>query len=348
MVAPLNWGLGHATRCIPIIQALLDQDFEVLLASDGSALHLLQKEFPDLESIELPPYRVKYPSYGSLFKWRMLIRLPHFYKTMIAEEKVVQKIVAQKSIDGIISDGRFGARALGIPSVYISHQLNVLTGNTTFLSRKLHHKIIKKFDVCWVPDVNHEALNHSGKLGHLHNPTFPIKYFGIVSRMKKERLPIITDILVLISGPEPQRTYFEKLVKRELKHSNKRILIVGGVVEEEQIWTDHKNIRIVNFMESKELETAINQSAMVISRPGYSTIMDLSIMEKKVFFIPTPGQYEQEYLAKRLKDLGVAPYSDQNKFKFDKLNQVAVYHGLKAYTNPVESFSKLFSLFNGK
>ncbi len=348
MVAPLNWGLGHATRCIPIINALLEHEFEVLIASDGPALHLLQKEFPELESIELPPYRINYPSYGSLFKWKMLFKLPHFYATMIATEKAVLEIVAQRSIDGIISDGRFGARSTDIPSVYISHQLNVLTGNTTFFSRKLHQRIIKKFDACWVPDVNHEALNHSGKLGHIHKPSFPIRYFGIVSRMKKEVLPITIDILVLISGPEPQRAYFEKLVRKTLKHSSKRIVIVQGVVEQEQTWTDHNNIRIVNYMESKELEETINRSGMVISRPGYSTIMDLSIMEKKVFFIPTPGQYEQEYLAKRLKSLGIAPYCDQNKFKLEKLNEVPVYHGLKAYTNPIESFTKLFALFHGK
>lgn len=348
LVAPLNWGLGHATRCIPIIYSLQKEGFEVLLASDGAALHILQKEFPNLKTYDLPCYRIKYPTFGSLFKWKMIINLPHFYKTMREEKKTVQKIVAQEKIDGIISDGRLGVRHDKIPSVYITHQLNVLTGSTTFFSRKLHQKIIKEFDVCWVPDVNHDTLNHSGKLGHLKKSSFPIKYFGIISRMKKEVLPVAHDILVLISGPEPQRTYFEKLVKKALKHSKKRILIVRGVVEKEQIWTERKNIKMVNFMESKELEQAINGSEVIISRPGYSTVMDLSILEKKVFFIPTPGQYEQIYLAKRHKSLGLAPYCEQNKFRFEKLNEIPVYHGLRAYTNPVESFSKLFSLFHGE
>src|SRR5690606_34152186 len=148
------------TRCIPIIRSLLAEGFDVIIASDGSALHLLQKEFPKLRYFELPPYRIKYPSYGIFFKWKMLLRLPHFYTTMIAEKRVIRKIVAEETISGIISDGRFGARASEIPSVYITHQLNVLSGSTTFLSRKFHQKIIKKFDECWVPDVNHDALNH--------------------------------------------------------------------------------------------------------------------------------------------------------------------------------------------
>ena len=348
MVAPLNWGLGHATRCIPIIHALLEQKFEVLIASDGPALHLLKKEFPELESVELPSYRVKYPTKGFLFKWKMASRLPHFYKTRIAEGKVVRELVSQRSIDGIISDGRFGVRNSKVPSVYITHQLNVLTGNTSFLTSKLHQRIIKKFDVCWVPDVNDSALNHSGKLGHLKDPSFPLRHFGIISRMKKSPQPVSIDILVLISGPEPQRTFFETIVKKALKKSTKRIAIVRGVVEEEQIWTNYKNIRIVNFMQSEELEETINKSELVISRPGYSTIMDLTILEKKTYFIPTPGQYEQEYLAKRLKDLGISPSCKQNKFKLEKLNEVAVYHGLKPYLHPREEFSKLFSVFHSK
>ena len=346
MVAPLNWGLGHATRCIPIIHALLEQEFEVLLASDGSALHLLKKEFPDLESIELPSYSIKYPSKGSFFKWKMLSSLPRIYKAMIAEEKIVKEIAAKGEIDGIISDGRFGTRASQIPSVYITHQLNVLTGSTTYLSSKLHQRVIKKFDVCWVPDVNDAALNHSGVLGHLKESSFPIRYFGIVSRMKKTEKPITIDILALISGPEPQRTYFEKKLKKILEQSDKRIIIVRGIVEEEQIWTAHKNISIVNFMQSEELEETINKSELVISRSGYTTIMDLTILKKKVFFIPTPGQYEQEYLASRLKEQGITPFSKQKEFKLDMLNEVAVYKGLKSYTHTSEEFSKLFSIFH--
>jgi len=348
MVAPLNWGLGHATRCIPIIDALLEQNFEVLIASDSSSLLLLQKEFPNLESIELPPYRIKYPSNGSSFKWKMLFSLPHIYKTMIAEKKVVAEMVSRGAIDGIVSDGRFGVRSAEIPSVYITHQLNVLTGKTSFFSSKLHQRIIKKFDACWVPDVKDMALNHSGMLGHLKVSSFPVHYFGIVSRMKKIEQPISIDILALISGPEPQRTYFENQLKKILTQSDKRIVVVRGVVESEQKWTDHKNIRVVNFMESRELEATLNKSELVISRSGYTTIMDLAMLEKKALFIPTPGQYEQQYLAKRLNELGISPFCKQKEFKLDKLNAVAVYRGLKPYTYSSEEFSELFSIFHGK
>lgn len=348
MVAPLNWGLGHTTRCIPIIHALLKQKFKVIIASDGAALHLLQKEFPDLESFELPSYRVKYPSHGRFFKLKMLSALPHIYKTMIAEKKVVAKMVAEGKIDGIISDSRFGARNPKIPCAYITHQLNVLTGNTSLLSSKMHQKIIKKFDACWVPDVKAPVTNLSGRLGHLKESTFAVAYLGVLSRMKKTKQPISIDILALISGPEPQRTYFEEKLKEELKHSKKRVLMVRGVVEAEQKWSEYGNISIVNFMQSSELEATINKSELIISRSGYTTLLDLTILDKKVFFVPTPGQYEQEYLAKRLKGLGIAPYCNQNKFRAERLNEVAVYHGLKPFNQPSVDFAKLFSLFHSK
>lgn len=348
MVAILNWGLGHATRCIPIINALIEHEFEVLIASDGASLSLLKKEFPTLKFVELPSYGVKYPSNGRLFKLKMIMSLPHLYKTMNDEEKIIGNLVSQGKIDGIISDGRFGCRSTKVPSVYITHQLNVFTGSTSYLSSKLHQRIIKKFDACWVPDVKDVALNHSGSLGHLDEPSFPLRYFGIVSRMKKDKQPIAIDILALISGPEPQRTYFETLLTKTLAESDKRVLMVRGVVEDEQIWTTHKNIRIVNFMQSKELEETLNKSGITISRSGYTTIMDLAVLEKKAFFIPTPGQYEQEYLAKRLKDLGIAPFCQQKDFKLAMLNEVAVYRGLKPYLHASEGFSKLFSIFHRK
>ncbi len=345
LVAPLQWGLGHATRCIPIIQALLDHDFEVLLASDGPALLLLQKEFPELESIELPSYNIEYPKKGSHFKLKILLKLPQIKKAMDAEKSIVKQLVKAGKIHGIISDNRFCVRNKAVPSVFITHQLNVLTGSTTIATSKMHQNIIKKFDACWVPDVQDSILNLSGKLGHLKREEFPITYIDVLSRMKKKEVPKTTDILVLLSGPEPQRTILEEILKDSLKNIEKRVLMVRGKVEKEQKWEDFENIKTVNFMASEELENAINACEIVISRSGYTTIMDLTVLEKKAFFIPTPGQYEQEYLAKRLKDLGIVPSCKQEKFKPEKLNKVSLYKGLKSLSHPATNFSELFALF---
>tara|TARA_R110002012_G_scaffold70712_1_gene182009 strand:+ start:136079 stop:137200 length:1122 start_codon:yes stop_codon:yes gene_type:complete len=348
LVAPLHWGLGHATRCIPLIRALTEHNFNVLLASDGAALVLLQKEFPDLEAVELPPYNITYPKKGSHFKWKILLKFPQIKKTLNAEKKLVDQLVKDGKIQGIISDNRFGVRNSNVPSVFITHQLNVLTGSTSFFTSKMHQKIIKKFDACWVPDVDDVVMNLSGKLGHLKKEPFPIKYIGVLSRMEKKELPKTIDVLLLLSGPEPQRSMFEEKLKNVFKRSGKKILLVRGLVEKTQKWGRFENIEMVNFMQSEELEETINKSEIIVSRSGYTTIMDLTILEKKAFLVPTPGQYEQEYLAKRLKSLGIAPSCKQEKFKLKKLNKVAVYKGLKTLSQESVNYSDLFSLFEGK
>ncbi|PKA82655.1 uncharacterized protein (TIGR00661 family) [Ulvibacter sp. MAR_2010_11] len=346
LVAPLHWGLGHATRCIPIINALLQHNFSVIIASDGAALLLLQKEFPQLTSVELPSYNITYSKKGSRFKWAIFLKLPHIRKTMASEKKIIAQLVSEGKIDGSISDNRFGVRNKKIPSVFITHQLNVLSGNTTLFSSKIHQRSIKKFDECWVPDCEHSP-NLSGKLGHLKNPDFPIKYLGPLSRMKVKNIPKVYDILALLSGPEPQRTLLEEKLITELKGKQCKVLLVKGMVEKEQQSQQIENITVVNFMETAQLEEAINTSDLVISRSGYTTVMDLAAMEKKAFFIPTPGQYEQKYLAKRLKSLGLVPSCKQENFSFNKLKKVPLYKGLKNLNERVD-FETLFRLFERK
>lgn len=346
LVAPLHWGLGHVTRCIPIINALLKANYKVLLASDGAALLLLQKEFPTLTAIELPSYEITYPNKGEHFKWKLLWKLPNIRKAIASEKKIVEGMVAEETIDGIISDNRLGVFSKKVPTVFITHQLNVLSGNTSYFSSKIHQKIIKKFDECWVPDVD-GIVNLSGKLGHLKDLNPNTKYIGPLSRFQKKELPIKYDILALISGPEPQRSLFEEKLFEELKGIEKTVLLVRGVLESEQKTTHQENITTVNFMQSAELENAINQSSIVVSRSGYTTILDLAALEKKAFFVPTPGQYEQKYLAKRLKSFGLIPSCKQENFSADKLNQIPLYKGLTDF-KVTPDFQSLFSLFERK
>ncbi len=348
MVAPLHWGLGHATRCIPIIRALLDHNYHVLLASDGAALMLLQKEFPQLEAIELPSYNISYPKIRILFKWKMLLQIPKVKKIIASEKRIVAQLVSEDKIQGIISDNRFGVRNNKIPSVFITHQLNVLSGNTSFFSSKVHQRIIKKFNICWVPDTNEVIKNLSGKLGHPTKNDLAVNYIGVLSRMKKQEVSKTIDILILISGPEPQRTALEEMLKPLFEKSKKRVIMIRGVVEENQKWETLGSIELVNYMTSSELEETINKSEIVICRSGYTTIMDLTVLEKKVFFIPTPGQYEQEYLAKHLKKLGVAPFCKQNNFKLEELDKVAVYKGLSTLTSSEVNYSELFAPFKSE
>lgn len=343
LVAPLNWGLGHATRCIPIIRALIANNYTPILASDGIALEMLRKEFPKLQAIELPSYEIEYPKDGANFKWKMLQNAPKMIDAVVSERKIVKQWVKELQLDGIISDNRLGVVSKKIPSIFITHQLNVLTGNTTWLSGILHRLIIKKFAECWVPDVD-TVQNLTGKLGHLKNPDFDIRYIGPLSRLEKKPIPKKYDLMVILSGPEPQRGMLDTLLQNEVLFFNGKVVFVKGIVEAEQTVKQVQNVTYYNYMTSSQLETTFNESDLVLCRSGYTTIMDLSKLGKKAFFIPTPGQYEQEYLAKRLHKKGLVPYSKQENFRIEDLSQTDLYKGLPNVEAEVH-WKNLFCLF---
>ncbi|MGB6267397.1 MAG: glycosyltransferase, partial [Olleya sp.] len=295
LVAPLNWGIGHATRCIPIINGLLQDGFEPIIASDGHALRLLKKEFKDLIFVELPSYNVRYSKTKNTFKWLLFLQLPKIRKAINAEHKAIRKIVYDYAIEGIISDNRLGVYSSKVPSVFITHQLHVLSGNTTKLSTKLHDIYLKRFDECWIPDFENEP-NLSGKLSHnVKEKGITLHYIGALSRLQKVETKTEYDILVLLSGPEPQRDIIEKKLLNELHFFNGNILFVKGTIENKQTIEKQHNFTIYNFMQTEDLQHAILASKLIISRSGYTTIMDLAKLGKAAFFIPTPGQFEQEY-----------------------------------------------------
>lgn len=341
IVAPLNWGLGHAARCVPIIYALLENKFTPIIASDGNALLFLQKEFPELEFIELPSYQIKY---GKNLKMSLLLQAPKIWEAVKIEQKIISDFIDKnKDVVGVISDNRFGVRSDKIPAVYITHQLNVLSGFSTFLTSKVHQNIIKKFDQCWIPDTKNSEF--SGKLSTTKN-RLNQKYIGVLSRFKREEIQQNIDVLILLSGPEPNRTFLEEKLKAAFLKLDKKIVLVQGKVAHQQKKATEKNIIIYNYLLSAELQKVINQSKIVVCRSGYSSIMDLAVLDKKAFFIPTKNQSEQEYLADYLAQKKIAPFSFEESFKIEKLLELENYSGLKSEITNLNS--ELFSLFERK
>ena len=312
IVAPLNWGLGHASRCVPIINSLLQNNYTPIIASDGNALEFLKKEFPNLETLLLPSYHIKY---GKNLKLNLFFQLPKIWKAVYNEQKVIRNYLNDNgNVVGIISDNRFGVRSSKIPSVYITHQINVLSGLTTAITSKIHQNIIKKYDECWIPDFPNNDF--SGKLS-LSKTNLNQKYIGVLSRFKKQNTEKKIDILILLSGPEPNRSLLESKLKLAFFETDKTVVLVQGKVAEKQTCYTENNIKIYNFMLTNELENNLNGANKIICRAGYSSIMDLVSLEKQAVLIPTKNQTEQEYLAKYL-------YNKPNfnflniKAKFDK------------------------------
>jgi predicted glycosyltransferase len=343
LVAPLNWGLGHAARCIVIIKELEKNGFNPIIASDGPSLLLLKKEFPHLTSLELPSYCIEYPNNSRFFIWKLLLNIPKLANAVISEKKLVSNWIKEYSLGGIISDNRFGVYNISVPSVYITHQLKVLSGNTTWISSKIHTYCIRKFNECWVPDVEGKT-NLTGEMGHLKKTDLTIKYIGILSRMEKKLLPIKYELMVLLSGPEPQRHLLEVRLTEKLKNHTGKVVFIKGKIEAEQKIEQIGNVTFYNYMQTEQLETTFNESEIVLCRSGYTTIMDLTKLEKKSYFIPTPGQFEQEYLASKYKFEGLLPYSNQNRFKLEYLRRMELFKGLPKI-NSLTNWSELFNVF---
>lgn len=346
LVAPLNWGLGHATRCIPVIRELEYCGFTPIIASDGQALQLLKLEFPHLQFFELPSYQIKYPKNGNHFRLMMLKNLPKIWQAINAERKLVEQRHKQYFFAGIISDNRFGVRVKNIPSVYITHQVRVLSGFTTYFSSLLHKIAISKFTECWIPDYEF-APNLSFGLGHSSDIKIKTKYIGALSRFKVETTSENNDLLIILSGPEPQRSMLQKILIDEVQKFEGNVIFVSGKVEAQQTIIKQENVTYYNFMTSAQLQRTINQSQMILCRSGYSSAMDLSALQKKCYFIPTPGQFEQEYLARKYQEAKYAPFSEQKSFKIADLEEVGNYHGFPNKDNNI-NWRELFSLFNGK
>jgi uncharacterized protein (TIGR00661 family) len=340
LIAPLDWGLGHATRCIPLIRQLIQKNCKVLIASEGRIKCLLEKEFPQLSFLPLKGYRIHYSKNHWTLPLHIGIQIPKILSTIQYENERVREIVEEHNIHGIISDNRYGFYHKTIPSIFITHQLRIKTPfgkiADNFL-QKLNYRYINRFTQCWVPD--HESpVNFAGELSHPQKkPSLPLSYVGPLSRLhkleEKENY-----LLILLSGPEPQRTIFESILMEELKDFTGPVVLVRGLPGEAKQLKLPSNISVHNHLPSEELNQKLNEASLVISRCGYSTVMDLAVLKKKSILIPTPGQTEQEYLARHLMKNNLALCIDQKKFRLKTALDLSLHFNYQFENFPAENY----------
>ena len=323
---------------------MIKAGFEPVLASDGAALKVLKEAFSTLKSYELPGYHITYSKSSWSFKLQLLFSFFRIRKVVKAEHRLVQETVEKEGISGIISDNRFGVYHSKIPSVYITHQLTVLSGVFTKFTTKIHRQIIEKFNECWIPDV--ESSVFSGELSQNTGIKIPVRYVGVLSRLEAKPSDSKYDVAIVLSGPEPQRTFLEQKILTEFNDTIGKVKLVRGILTESQLAHNFQHMEVVNYANQRELNAILNSSKAVIARSGYSSVMDFAVLGKKALFIPTPGQTEQEYLAKRMHDLKIAPYVNQRKFKFSDVKKIESYKGFEG--QKVAFDLKLFSLFHGE
>ena len=228
LVAPLDWGIGHSTRCIPVINALISNNYEVILAADSRPLHLLITEFPELEIIRFEGYNIKYSKYLPM-SLSIIFQIPKLLWNIKKENAALEEIIKEYRINGVISDNRFGLYSSKVPCVFITHQLQIQSPYFMGSIRHFNYKYINKYSACWVMDD--EKINLAGNLSKPNSLPNNTQYIGIQSRFEKQKAKKKYDFLAIVSGPEPQRTILEKGLVNALKDRTEKSLIVLGKPE---------------------------------------------------------------------------------------------------------------------
>ena len=328
LVAPLAWGLGHATRCIPIIKELINQGCTVIIAANGAQKIILQEEFPDLSFVESPGFVLKYGKNRAFTLLKIIFSLPKILIGIKQENDWLRRFAAQEELDMVISDNRYGLHAADVFSVFVTHQLAIrssLGRAADWLLRRVNYTYIRRFSVCWVPDVE-GVENLAGILSHpLKMPAIPVRYIGWLSRLPAFAESSAAgegeavDLLILLSGPEPQRTILEQLLVAELASAElPRVVLVRGLPKGAGVLHAPKGVAVFDHLGAWEMGRIICQSKLVLARSGYSTVMDLVQLGKKAIYIPTPGQPEQEYLGGYLQERGFGICMKQRGFILKK------------------------------
>lgn len=315
LVAPLNWGLGHASRCVPLVQRYLNEGHEVILGGDGESLTLLRKHFPKLRYVYLAPLQLRY-SKGQRQVWAMLKAIPKLYLWSLKDHAMLKAVLREEHIDQVVSDNRFGLYSKSAECIYMTHQLHILLPKgwrwAERIASRLHARIYTRFNKVWIPDHEDFGKSLAGELSHpirlkTNSEKLKIQYIGPLSRFDgqsslNKSQPF--DIVAVLSGLEPHRSLLEQDIIARYAGTEQNVLIVQGLLNRPNTRLKRGNITMVPYLKDEELVPALLGAKHIIARSGYSTIMDFDALgllnnpSPTIELIPTPGQPEQEYLAR--------------------------------------------------
>ncbi|MFY7861712.1 MAG: glycosyltransferase [Chitinophagales bacterium] len=291
--AVLNWGLGHATRSIPIIDHLIQNGNQVILFSDGEGGNLLQETFPHLRYHTLSSYNVRYDS-----KYVLIGLLGQFLKApkLLRQENMEVSYyydLYKPSI--IVSDNRYGCHHPDCLNYLITHQLLVISQNYFFrnLTKWFANNLLRKFSEIWIPDFKELGLSNAMSSAQIDVPK---RYIGFCA--PKVSQVIHSEVLILLSGPESRRSLVEAMYHKAIKGSTKKIVFIAGNYLNPQQKIVKDNITYFSRLNYKEVLSYIAGADKIVCRSGYTTLIDLYCLGKKnIVCVPTADQPEQEYLA---------------------------------------------------
>lgn len=319
--AIIDWGLGHVTRSTPIIKRLINDGNKVILVSFGKALSMLKKEYPDCTIREVKDTQIEYPKFGWMFVFKIVSQIPKMLFGWHYERQQVKKLIKEFNADMIITEMRLGFWSGKIPSVLITHQLRFHLPKPLkkfmIFGEWFNRIVFRHFDKVFVPDAK-GTPNLSGDLSHNSRISKhpKVEYIGCLSSVipDEDQPEKDIDLFISISGPEPQRTQFEEKVFSQLDDVPGKVVVTLGKPETDQNIVKQTDHTIVyGHLDRKEMTSMMQRAKHIVSRSGYSTVMELLALKKSALFVPTPGQTEQEYLAEYYKQEGLYSYCTQDE-----------------------------------
>jgi uncharacterized protein (TIGR00661 family) len=346
-----SWGLGHATRSLPVIRKLIDENNKVTVISHGRSLELLRKELGDnAKYVEIRDYPMLLSENSRQFMAKSMVYWPTFLHRINMGLSRLTKMLKHQKYDRIISDARYDIYSKKIPSFFISHQIRIM--NPLRLKRfergseLFNLFFFKRYAGVIVPDYKKNDL--SGELSHkLHRINEDkLHYIGVLSDFKKKNVRKDIDYLISISGPEPSRTMLEEKLLKQISSLKGKIVVTLGKTENIENFKK-EGIETHTFLLKNKREELLNRAKLVVSRSGYSTILDLAVIGTKAIMTPTPGQIEQEYLAEYHNKKGTFYSINQNKINL--INDVEKAKKTKGVTRKCdvkESVEKIINIMN--
>ncbi len=324
LICPLEWGLGHAARMIPLAGLLSDRGYKVFIGTGEEHFAIFREELPGINFINFPGFRTGYSRFLPQYL-HMLAKLPSLLYHSVKEHYDLKQIILDNKIDVVISDNRFGLWNNDITSVYVTHMPRIpfprLFRLMEFTGILLHRWVIKRYSLCFIPDLP-GSDNLSGRLSHNIKLPGNVRYTGILSRFSlaggSGELSKPGLNTVILSGPEPQRTMLrDKLASVARDRKGKYIFLEGKPGLSSQGKKESDNLVFYNHLAAENMKKLLKESSIIICRSGYSSLMDLVALNRSALVIPTPGQTEQEYLAGYLSAKGWFSTISQGKLNKD-------------------------------
>jgi UDP:flavonoid glycosyltransferase YjiC (YdhE family) len=350
LLSPLSWGLGHAMRDIPIIRTLLAHDHDVTVAACGNALNALKLEFPQCRFIEFEDYPSPYSS-GSLFLPKFFLYLPILLNAVSNERQHLAKILEKDHYDLIISDNRLGVYSSEVPSIFITHQLHYhmpfAIWPVELFALRTNTYLHRKYDRIIVPDNPPGAESLAGKLARPGSEDTRLRAFfsGILTSIQKRDLAEDLDYLIMISGPEPQRTKLEDILLPSIHELDGKSMVILGSPKRKTEISGTDTCTVKGYVSNEEKVQLMNRAKFVICRSGYTTMMELAELKKKRgLFIPTPGQTEQEYLSWYYQKQGW--FHSQSQYRLKLAEDVPAARGYSGFPDMPTTADNVNRLYN--